>query len=112
MNTSSIRLTLAGAACAALVLFPASSRAQSSIENGKQAGSNLTQQAQNEAAIALPSFAPLAEHVVPAVVNVSVEMTEQAAAQDEGYAQGSGGLVPSVPGGTPFDQFMRRFFEN
>jgi serine protease Do len=109
MNSSRVRLTVAGGACAALALFPAFSSAQSPAENG--AGRNLTRQAQNEVAIALPSFAPLAEHVLPAVVNISVELTEQAAAQDEGDTQGSG-LVPSVPGGTPFDQFMRRFFEN
>jgi S1-C subfamily serine protease len=109
MNSSRVRLTVAGGACAALALFPAFSSAQSPAENG--AGRNLTRQAQNEVAIALPSFAPLAEHVLPAVVNISVQLTEQAAAQDEGDTQGSG-LVPSVPGGTPFDQFMRRFFEN
>jgi serine protease Do len=60
----------------------------------------------------LPSFAPLAEHVLPAVVNISVELTEWAAAEDEGDAQGEGGLAPSVPGGTPFEQFLRRSFEN
>jgi serine protease Do len=112
MTFNGFRLTLAGAACTALVLFPTFSRAQSSIENGNRAGSNLTQQAQNEAAIALPSFAPLAQHVVPAVVNISAELTEQAAAQKGGDIQGNGGLMPSVPGGTPFDQFLRRFFEN
>src|ERR1700757_3274385 len=109
MDLSRVRLTVVGTACGALALFPAFSSAQSPAENG--AGRNLTRQAQNEVAIALPSFAPLAEHVLPAVVNISVELTEQAAAQDEGDTQGSG-LVPSVPGGTPFDQFMRRFFEN
>jgi serine protease Do len=112
MTLSRIRLTLAGAGCAAFVLFPAFSGAQSPDENSVSAGRNLSQQAQSEAAIALPSFAPLAEHVLPAVVNISVELTEQAAAQDEGDTQGNGGLVPSVPGGTPFDQFLRRFFEN
>src|SRR5215472_1586554 len=111
MTLSSVRLTLAGAGCAALVLFPAFSGAQSPPANGDLAGRNLTQKAQNETAIALPSFAPLAEHVLPAVVNISVELTQQAAEQEEGGAQG-GGLVPSVPGGTPFDQFLRRFFEN
>src|SRR5215472_17775552 len=110
MTLSSVRLTLAGAGCAALVLFPAFSGAQSPPANGDLAGRNLTQKAQNETAIALPSFAPLAEHVLPAVVNISVELTQQAAEQEEGGAQG-GGLVPSVPGGTPFDQFLR-FFEN
>ena len=112
MTLSRVRLTLAGAGCAALVLFPAFSGAQSPPANGDWAGRNLTQKAQNETAIALPSFAPLAEHVLPAVVNISVELTERAAAQEEGDTQGEGGLVPSVPGGTPFDQFLRRFFQN
>ena len=111
MTSNRMRSTLAGAGCAALVLFPASSGAQSPAETADRTGRNLTQQAQTEAAIALPSFAPLAEHVLPAVVNISVELTEQAAAQDEGDTESNGGLVPSVPGGTPFDQFMRRFFE-
>jgi serine protease Do len=109
---SRLQLTLAGAGCAALVLFPAFSGAQSPPANGDWAGRNLTQKAQNETAIALPSFAPLAEHVLPAVVNISVELTERAAAQEEGDTEGEGGLVPSVPGGTPFEQFLRRFFEN
>ena len=112
MTLSRLQLTLASAGCAALVLFPAFSGAQSPPANGDWAGRNLTQKAQNETAIALPSFAPLAEHVLPAVVNISVELTERAAAQEEGDTQGEGGLVPSVPGGTPFDQFLRRFFQN
>src|SRR5215469_2553053 len=112
MTLSRLRLTLASAGCAALLLFPGFSGAQTPPANGDQSGRNLTQQAQTKAAIALPSFAPLAEHVLPAVVNISVELTEQAAEQEEGGAQGDGGLVPSVPGGTPFDQFLRRFFEN
>src|SRR5215469_14370257 len=112
MTLSRLRLTLAGAGCAALLLFPAFSGAQPPPANGEQSGRNLTQQAQTKAAIALPSFAPLAEHVLPAVVNISVELAEQANAQEEGDTQGDGSLVPSVPGGTPFDQFLRRFFEN
>src|ERR1700726_2952606 len=110
MTWSRVRLIVASAGCATLVLFPAFSGAQSPAETADRPG-NLTQQAQNEVSIALPSFAPLAEHVLPAVVNISVELTEQAAGQDAD-TQGDGGLVPSVPGGTPFDQFLRRFFEN
>jgi serine protease Do len=111
MTRSLIRLSLAGAGCAALLLLSLPSHAQSPAENGVGAGRNLTEKAQNDA-IALPSFAPLAEHVLPAVVNISVELTQQTAAQDEGDTQGNSGLVPSEPGGTPFDQFLRRFFEN
>jgi S1-C subfamily serine protease len=108
MTISHTRWTLASAACAAVVLAPIFSNAQSSVEAGDNTGRNLTKQAQSDISISLPSFAPLAEHVLPAVVNISVEVTERAAAQDEG----DGGASPSVPGGTPFDQFMRRFFNN
>ena len=112
MTISPIRSMLAGAGCAALALLPAISHAQSPAVNSDRADRNLTQQAQNQTPVPLPSFAPLAEHVLPAVVNISVELTQQAAAQAEGDTQGNGDLVPSVPGGTPFDQFLRRFFEN
>jgi serine protease Do len=108
MTISHIRWTLGSAACAAVVLVPVFSNAQSSIEAGDNTGRNLTRQAQSDISISLPSFAPLAEHVLPAVVNISVELTERGAAQDEG----DGGASPSTPGGTPFDQFMRRFFNN
>ena len=50
MTWSRVRLTLAGAGCAALVLFPAFSGAQSPAENADRPG-NLTQQAQNEVSI-------------------------------------------------------------
>src|SRR5215469_13241981 len=112
MTLSRLRLTLASAGCAALLLFPGFSGAQTPPANGDQSGRNLTQQAQTKAAIALPSFAPLAERVLPAVVNISVELTQQAAAQEESDAAGEGGLEHAIPGGTPFDQFLRRFFEN
>jgi serine protease Do len=108
MTVSHTRWTLVGAACAAVVLAPIFSNAQSPIETGDNTGRNLTKQAQSEISISLPSFAPLADRVLPAVVNISVELTERAAAQDEG----DGGASPSAPGGTPFDQFMRRFFNN
>jgi serine protease Do len=112
MTWRRIRLTLVGAECAALLLFPAFSGAQSDPDSPERAGRNLTQQTQNEVSITLPSLAPLAERVLPAVVNISVELTEHAAVQGEGNSEGDRGVVPSVPGGTPFDQFMRRFFEN
>jgi len=90
------------------VLAPIFSNAQSSVETSGNSGRNLTRQAQSEISISLPSFAPLAERVLPAVVNISVELTERAAPHEEG----DGAAAPSVPGGTPFDQFMRRFFNN
>jgi serine protease Do len=47
---------------------------------------------------------------MPAVVNISVELKEQAATQgDENTGKES--ASPLGPGGTPFDQFLKRFFE-
>lgn len=108
MTIRRIRWTSAAAACAALVLAPVCFIAQAPAESGDPPSRNLTKQAQREIDIALPSLAPLAERVLPAVVNISVELTERAAAQDEG----GHGASPSTPGETPFDQFMRRFFNN
>jgi serine protease Do len=50
-----------------------------------------------------PSFAPLVKRVLPAVVNISV--TEKPSAD-----QMSGEVFGNSPGG-PFDEFLRRFFE-
>lgn len=112
MVVNRYRLGLAGAACALLALTPAFSSAQAPAERGQNPdGRNLTQQAQQETSVALPSLAPLAEHVLPAVVNISVELKEQAAVPGDGDASDQGGGLPSEPGSTPFDQFLRRFFE-
>ncbi len=77
----------------------------------------------------LPSFAPIVDRVVPAVVNISVVQKAGAARPDD---QGDGeddedeaptprrnphsgpggpGFPQPGPGGTPFDDFLRRFFE-
>jgi serine protease Do len=84
--------------------------AQTRGETGPQGGSNLTRQTQNEIDIALPSLAPLVEGVMPAVVNISVELREQAATEGEGNP-GNESASPLGPSGTPFDQFLKRFFE-
>jgi serine protease Do len=110
MSLSRSRFIVTGAACAVLLHAPTVSSAQSADGIGGKAGRNLTQRAENEVTIALPSFAPLAERVLPAVVNISVELKEQAAAQGGGET-GDQGATPFGPGGTPFDQFLRRFFE-
>jgi len=107
MTANRARLTLAGIGCAALILFPVLSNAQTSSD---ASGNNLTREAQSEDAIALPSLAPLAERVLPAVVNISVEMNEQTAVQGEAD-EGNRGAIPFGPGRTPFDQFLKRFFE-
>lgn len=111
MTVSRMQWTLAGAACTALLLAPLCSGAQLQTRTGDNAGRNLTQETQTEINIGLPSFAPLVDRVVPAVVNISVELKEQAAAQDEGGAGEESTSPPSESGRTPFDQFLRRFFE-
>ncbi|HEU0155682.1 MAG TPA: DegQ family serine endoprotease [Stellaceae bacterium] len=96
---------------AVLLLAPTMGGAQTSPAQGAPPdGRNLSQEAQKIGPIALPSLAPLARRVLPAVVNISVEMSEQAAIEEEG--EGSSDVSPAIPGGTPFDQFLRRFFQN
>jgi serine protease Do len=111
MRVNGSRLCLAGVACALLAFAPAFSSAQTPPAPGENAdGKNLTRQTQQEISIALPSLAPLAEHVLPAVVNISVELNEQAALQGDADTSGSNSS-PSDRGSTPFDQFLHRFFE-
>ena len=91
------------AATAALALFVAPPRAGAQNRNSS-ARNDITNRVQRETAINLPSLHPLVERVLPAVVNISSELTEQAQTGlpgDEGDQ-----------GNTPFDQFLRRFFEN
>lgn len=110
MTVSRTRWSLTGAVWAALILAPALCSAQPAGETRPTGGSNLTRQTQNEIDIALPSLAPLVERVMPAVVNISVELKEQAATQGEENT-GKGSASPFGPSGTPFDQFLKRFFE-
>jgi serine protease Do len=110
MAVSRTRQSLIGAIWAALIFAPAICTAQSTGETGPKGGSNLTRQAQSEIDIALPSLAPLVERVVPAVVNISVELKEKAAARGDENTQNQS-ASPLEPGGTPFDQFLKRFFE-
>jgi S1-C subfamily serine protease len=78
---------LAGVVGAALILAPALSDAQSANDSG----ANLTRQTQNQIDIPLPSLAPLVELVMPAIVNISVELKEQAATQSQGDTGGMPG---------------------
>jgi S1-C subfamily serine protease len=75
--------------------------AQPPGETGPNRGSNLKRRTQNEIDIALPSLAPLVERVMPAVVNISVELKEQAANQGEENT-GKESASPFGPSGTPF----------
>lgn len=65
--------------------------------------------------VQLPSLAPIVKRVVPAVVNISV-------LEKPGLGAGAGdqdadndsdpGTRPGIPPGSPFDQFLRKFFED
>jgi serine protease Do len=64
-----------------------------------------------QASAAMPSLAPIVKRVLPAVVNVSVNLKEDAVAEDD-EDSGPGGQRP-IPGfpGSPFDELLKRFFE-
>jgi serine protease Do len=57
---------------------------------------------------AMPSLAPLVKKVMSAVVNISVE--ESAGANTDASPDLQSG--PEFPPGSPFNEFMKRFFEN
>ena len=110
MTVSRTRRSMIGAVWAALILAPALCSAQSPGEAGPKGGANLTRQTQSEIDIALPSLAPFAERVPPAVVNISAALKEQAAAQGDENTENQS-ASPLGPGGTPFDQLLKRLFE-
>ncbi|HKS90197.1 MAG TPA: DegQ family serine endoprotease [Stellaceae bacterium] len=93
-----LRTRLIGVAAVLVLLAPAAGWGQDN------AGSkNLTAESKKETSIPLPSLAPLVERVQPAVVNISSQLSEQAAAADQSGQESDQN--------SPFDQFMRRFFE-
>ncbi|HTH96510.1 MAG TPA: DegQ family serine endoprotease [Stellaceae bacterium] len=63
----------------------------------------------------LPSFQPMVKKVLPAVVNISVvEKTATSDGSDGDSGDDGDGMPPGMMGpgtGTPFDEFMRRFFQ-
>ena len=70
-------------------------------------------QAQDSSAaplVQLPSLAPVIKRVVPAVVNITVLERGDATSGDEQDGS-SPGQLPGLPQGSPFDQLLRRFFE-
>jgi serine protease Do len=74
---------------------------------------NRSEAAQSVAITSLPSFAPLVKKVMPAVVNISVTMKADATVQEDEDQQAGPGDGQGMPGGpnAPFDQFLRKFFE-
>jgi serine protease Do len=81
-----------------------------------------TAQPQGPAVVALPTLAPLVKQVLPAVVNVSVTMKagagdDDADDNDNDNDNGDGDHDQARPNrppnfqGSPFDEFLRRFFQ-
>ncbi len=92
---------IGGVAALTLLLTPGLAGAQT---NGTE--KNITAQVQQEAPVALPSLNPLVQRVLPAVVNISAQLASEAAAQPDESAE------ESDQSSTPFDELLKRFFEN
>jgi serine protease Do len=100
---------LGGLGALSLLLAPTLADAQGSASQGattQQPEKNITAQVQNEITVNLPSLNPLVQRVLPAVVNISAQLSTEAAAQSDQPGEGS-----DQPN-SPFDQFLRRFFDN
>jgi len=98
---------IAGAVALGLLTAPplatAQDRAQSPAQS--QGEKNITAQVQKAPAVNLPSLNPLVERVLPAVVSITARLNGEAAA---GASPSADESSPS----TPFDDLLRRFFEN
>src|SRR5262249_19354261 len=66
-------------------------------------------QAASSTLVQMPSLSPLVKKVLPAVVNISV--LERADANDQ-TADESDNDLPGVQPGSPFDEFLKKFFED
>jgi serine protease Do len=100
---------LAGAAALTLLVTPPLANAQDRAQTqggDKQGGDkNVTAQVQKAPIIPLPSLNPLVEKVLPAVVSISARLNgDSAAAADQSADEGNQS--------TPFDDLLKRFFEN
>ncbi|HTZ34674.1 MAG TPA: Do family serine endopeptidase [Stellaceae bacterium] len=96
------------AALAAGLWLPPPVLAQTPAAGG---GNNVSRQVQRDISIPLPSLAPLVERVSPAVVNVSAQLNGDQAASAQQESDLDDGGNESFPA-SPFDQMLRRFFEN
>jgi serine protease Do len=102
---------VAVAATAALAVFAIPPLARAEHPNGS--GQNdITNRVQRETAINLPSLHPLVHRVLPAVVNISSELAEQAQEGPPGDEGDQGDQGDQGGTTSPFDQFLRRFFDN
>src|SRR4051794_13827949 len=69
---------------------------------------NLTAQVPKSLPIQMPSLAPLVEHVSSAVVTISAQGAADKLARNEDDAEDDN---HDRPGGLPFEDFLRRFFD-
>jgi serine protease Do len=70
---------------------------------------NLTAQVPKSLPIAMPSLAPLVQHVSAAVVTISAQGGADKTARNEDNSEDDD--RPDRPGGLPFEDFLRRFFD-
>src|SRR5205085_3686725 len=98
---------IAGAVALGLLTAPPLATAQDRAQNPAQSQGekNITAQVQKAPAVILPSLNPLVERVLPAVVSITARLNGEAAA---GASPSADESSPS----TPFDDLLRRFFEN
>ena len=107
--------TLAGMAAIALLL-PAAASAQAQTApplSQPQAGAsdrNLTAQVPKSLPIPMPSLAPLVQHVSSAVVTISAQGGADKGA-DKTARNEDDPDEDDRPGGLPFEDFLRRFFD-
>ena len=87
---------------AVLLFLPLQVVSAQNASNGK----NITKDVQEHVTVALPSLNPLVERVSPAVVNISAQISGEQATMPDRSAE-----EPGLPG-SPFDELLRRFFEN
>ena len=94
------RAALFSGAAALPLLLPTRAAAENT------GGKDITGQVEREVTVAMPSLNPLVERVLPAVVNISAQLNQEAEARPGPSAE-NGDQSPS-----PLDQFMQRFLEN
>jgi serine protease Do len=68
------------------------------------------QQVQTQTAVPLQSLSPIVERVMPAVVNISVTMKNGAGTDETADDEDAGPPAQGFPQ-SPFDEFLKRFFE-
>src|SRR4029079_16260600 len=108
--------TALGMTALSLMLACASVQAQNTppadqTQAQAQAGANdrnLTAQVPKSLPIQMPSLAPQVEHVSSAVVTISAQGAADKLARNEDDAEDNN---PDRPGGLPFEDFLRRFFD-